>query len=226
MDIGKIHDFILDVLRKQRLATPTHATIDRFLHRSQMEIFADECADLDGQEENQALSPFKLRSQFTYDGLDTGVIPCPADYAYLLGVYAVIYDSVAKQAVSKKIQLVSEDQLANAQRSQIRKISAQSPIGTLENITVDSVLYTGIRLYPNAPVAGYIHYLKNPIAPVYVYTQVGRVITYDSATSTQLLWNDMYQDKIISKTLMYLAEHLDDAQTMQFGQLKDQTTKP
>ena len=217
MEINKIHDFILNTIRKERLALPTHSIIDGYLHRSQMEIFAELCDDLDGQEENQAVTPFKLREQFTYDGLGTGIIAFPAEYAYLLGIFAIVYDSRANVGVTKKIQLVSEDQLANALRSQVRPISQNSMVGTLES--------GGVRLYPNVPVAGYTHYLKNPIAPVYAYTLSGRTVTYNSGSSTQLLWNDMFQDKIIAKTLMYLGAMLDDSQTVQFGQLKDQSTK-
>jgi hypothetical protein len=62
-----------------------------------------------------------------------------------------------------------------------------------------------------------MRFLRRPAAPVYGYSQVSRVITYNSGTSTQLEWNDLFINLVIYRALSVLGVQLSDEKLAQYG---------
>ncbi len=102
--------------------------------------------------------------------------------------------------------------MVNALNSQLRPVSMTYPL-----------LVQGASkfvLYPQIPQAGEINYLITPVAPVFGYTQVGRVVTYDPATSVQLLWDDTRINDVILNSLSYIGINLDEDKIVSFSEAK------
>lgn len=156
-----------------------------------------------------ALSPFKVRTQFT--SASDGQVTMPTDYQHLLGGVFTVFGSTVNT-----VHFVNDDELSDALTNQLRAVTTGRPIA------VDSAL--GFQLYPQIQQTGFYTYLRLPVTPVYAYTQVGRVITYDPANSVQLEYYDVYIDNIISRAMGYLGIYLDDQAVQQFAQLQEQQT--
>ena len=78
-----------------------------------------------------------------------------------------------------------------------------------------------IEMFPAQWYAGTLYYMKKPTAPVFAYSQVGRAITYNSLTSTQLEWNDEETMNIIFKVMQLVGVNLQAGEVIQFFQQKD-----
>lgn len=213
-NISNIHDDILDIFRKERLALPKHSQIDRALHMAQLDVFYeyfDQYAT--SQKLHDALSPFKTTMQFTLATSEDGTITLPSNYVHLLNAYTITYDNQYNRPDKNKVEFVSEDELIDALSSQLRPVSVTSPIGINNDGTV--------KIYPEQAQAGVITYLKLPVAPVYAYTQSDRQITYDAVNSVQLEWGDIYLNKVIAKAVDYLSQNIVAPDITQFAKIKD-----
>lgn len=213
-DINDIHNNILDIFRKERLALPTHVQIDRALHMGQLDVFyeySDQYAI--SQKLHDALSPFKTTYSFSKATSPNGTVTLPDDYVHLLNAYTITFNNTYGRADKNKIEFVADDEVIEAQSSQLRPVTATSPIGINNDGT--------IQIYPEQGHAGVVTYLKEPEAPVAAYTQSGRQLTYDAPNSTQLLWGEVYLNKVIAKAVGYLSQNLQAPDVQQFATQKD-----
>lgn len=211
-NISDIVDFIQYIVRKERgvFITPSQCTTN--LDTGQMDCFG-EWFKLYGadQEIHDALRPFRVYYQFTSDA--AGFVTFPSGYLHLLGQPFTVTGSTVN-----RIDFVNEDELPFALTSQLRAVTTSYPIA------VDTS--TGFSIYPQTLQTGFFTYLKRPATPVYGYTQVGRVITYDSTTSTQLEWSDAYINAIIAQSLKYVGVNMDEQGISAFAEQYKQSIQP
>lgn len=198
------------VIRKQLGVFVTIPEAVEALRAAQLDRYA---YDFSQYQTNQVvvdgLSPFKVRHQFTTNS--SGEVTNPSDYQHLLGgVFTVTGSTI------NTVRFINDDELGDALTNQLRPVSTSRPIA------VDSAL--GFQLYPQTQQTGFYTYLRIPNTPVYAYTQVNRVITYDAANSVQLEYYDVYIDNIIARALSYFGINLDDQAVQQFAQLQEQQT--
>ena len=107
--------------------------------------------------------------------------------------------------------------IALALKSQLRPVSTSLPIAK------DTA--TGFQIYPQVAQTGFYNYLRRPVKPVFGYTTSGRTITYDSATSTQLEFTDVYINNIISIALKFWGINMAEQDIQVFAQNQTQETK-
>ena len=213
MDLNVIHSTIIDVFRKQKLDEPAHGIIDEFLDLSQIEVYQDKFNKYGlSDDSHDSLAPFKITVPFTASA--NGAISYPTDYLNLVSVYVTNYDNKLQRQVDSKVMFVNDDKLLAAKNSQIRPISNKKPIGTSSS--------TSINVFPASNYYGTLIYFKRPQAPKYAFSLSGRILTYDITNSVQLLWNDVYVNEIIAKTIGYLGLRFSDNDSIQFSQLKQQ----
>lgn len=211
-NIGNIVDFIQYVCRKERgiFITPSQSTTN--LDVAQMDCFAEWFKGYGANQEiHDALRPFRVYQQFTSSS--AGFVTFPSDYLHLLGQPFTVTGSTVN-----RIDFVNEDELPFALTSQLRAVTTGYPIA------VDTA--TGFSIYPQLTQTGFYTYLKRPDTPVYGFTQVGRVITYDSATSTQLEWSDSYINAIIAQSLKYVGINMDEQGISVFAEQYKQSLQP
>ena len=217
MVINEVYNFLVYIIRKERNGFLTIDDFNRDIDRAQLEVFED-YYEMYGQTQktHDAISNFKATYTFTQTDTPLGVITFPDDYLHLRVVNTVTYDNTTETASLNPLRIVADDELTYALKSQIRPVSVTTPIG-LEQAN-------SIQLYPKVPQAGEMLYFKRPIAPVYAYTLSGtgnRTVTYDAANSVQLQWLDVYINKIVAKTLTYVGINLNEAQLVQFAEMKN-----
>lgn len=202
-NISDIHNFIDFIIMKERGAFITPEEIDEALDAGQLTQFAIYFAPY-GQNQtiHDALRPFRIYYPFT--SASDGSVTFPSDYLHMLGSPFTVYGSTIYS-----VNFVNEDEWVNAVRSQLRPNTLGNPIARDTS--------TGFALNPQQQQIGFFTYLKRPAIPVYGYTQVGRVITYDPLTSTQLEWSDIYINAIIGQALKYLGVNLTEEQILQYG---------
>lgn len=226
MDINDIHSVILFYLNKEQNGYVTHEEIDEVLDRAQMVLFnqyhtnpklpAQAQANVYGESQrmDDALSPFK--SSYTLNAGNTpgGLITLPAGYMHLINLYTTVYNSQLGRNVYSGVQMLSEEELVERLESQIIPPTADDPVGIM-------LSQNRIQLYPSTTATGQVNYFTRPVKPVFAYTQVGRVITYNQAGSTQMLWKDMDINNIISTALSYFGLNFSSQEVMQFAELKN-----
>lgn len=209
--IQNIIDFMSYIVRKER---GTFLLIDQAvtaLDVGQMDAFEDYFKQYGvDQTIHDALKPFRVYYQFTSS--TDGFVTYPAAVVHLLGSPWTVTGSTANP-----IRFVNEDELPTLFNSQLRPITNTYPIA------VDTA--AGFSIYPQQTQIGYFVYLRRPILPVYSYTQVGRVITYNSASSTQLEWNEVYWNNIIARALKYVGVNMSEKEVSDFATQYEQETK-
>lgn len=217
-NINDIFTFITDVLeRKERLAFTTATQINSALDRASKELFTQYAIDYGKTEKlHDALAPFKMPGIFINADTPNGVLTLPPDYQFMLNFFVIVFDNVNQKSIKKKVVFVNEDEYNSAVNSQVRPVSPSRPVG----ITVGKTLV----LEPAISYAGNYTYLRAPVAPVWAFTQVGRVVTYDPGNSVQLEWSELYWSNIIAKALEYLGINLAEGELVQFGQVKESQT--
>lgn len=210
--INDYFNLYLYICRKERGAYITTAQFTQNLDAGQMDAFA-EWFKLYGinQEVHDALRPFRVYQPFTSSS--AGFVTYPSDYFALLGQPFTVTGSTVN-----RIDFVNEDELPFALTSQLRAVTTGYPIA------VDTS--TGFSIYPQSQQTGAYFYLRRPATPVYGYTQSGRVITYDSSTSTQLEWNELYINHILAKALKYAGINMNEDGVYQYAEQFNQETKP
>lgn len=166
------------------------------------------------QEVKDSLSPFREIYNFTTAVSGNIIIP-DTNYLDLLDIQ--IYFQISNRTVYAPVKLINEDERANRLNSQIDPVTITSPIGE----------QTGLRsfkLYPNGTYNGNVTYLRRPVRPVMGYSVIsGRVIVYDSNTSTQLEWRETDIIPVLLKGLESMSINLSAQEVQNFAQIKTQS---
>lgn len=210
-NIQNINDLLRFIIRKERGVFITYAEADTALDAAQLDAFNEYFkAYAVNQVIHDALMPFKVYKSFTSDSV--GVVAYEAGYLHLLaGVFTLTGSSICP------VRFVQTDEWPDAITSQLRPVSITAPIATDTS--------TGFQLYPKVEHTGAYNYLRRPATPIYAYTQVGRVITYNAGGSTQLEWGDLYLDNIVAKALKYFGINMGEDGISQFAQILDKETQ-
>lgn len=229
MTIDKVHDdmdFIIDKYRQAWFSPPEKdAMLDRAQMTWFMELYGNPRQYQPGrfvpsmaygvsQKISDSLSPFKKIAAFTSD-VD-GIVSLPVDYVHLLSLNTSEVNADAGRAVLRPVQILNEDEIIERLESQVCPVSVSDPIGIINGAKK-------IQLFPAAVQVGKIFYMRRPVAPVYGYTQVGRVITYDSLTSTQLEWDEPNINTVMIKALQFLGINLSSSDLVQILNEKDKS---
>lgn len=209
--ISDLYTFYLYIVRKERGVFVTPAQFTANLDAGQMDCFEEWFKPYgENQEIHDALRPFRVYQQFTSSS--SGFVTYPDGYMHLLGTPFTVTGSTVNT-----VKFVNEDELSFALTSQLRAVTTAYPIAVDSN--------TGFSIYPQSQQTGAYFYLRRPIAPIYGFSQVGRVITYNSATSVQLEWNEIYINNIIAKSLRYAGINMNDEGVAKFAEIYNQETK-
>ena len=213
-DLNTVYDTTNYIIRKQRGAFQTYPELDNIFNLGQLDLLSeynDEYA-LTGKI-NNALSPFKKDFQFTLTTSVGGYITVPTDYLYPLMSFTQTYDNDSLVTNLGQIRFYNESEWINAINSQLRPATIKKPAA--------KIIAGQMELFPKTPNTGVLNYIKKPKAPVYSFSQVGRVITYDPDTSTQLEWLDLQIPKVIMKALSYIGINLNEQEITQFAEAKE-----
>lgn len=216
-------DFIID---KQQQAWYSPPEKDDMLDRAQMSYFMELYGNPRqyqpsryvpsisygvSQKINDSLSPFKVIAAFTADA--TGIITLPSNYVHLLALNTSEV-LAGGTVVLRPVQPLNEDELIERLESQLCPVSVSDPVCILNS-------EKKIQLFPEVAQVGKLYYLRKPAAPVFGYTQSGRVITYDPLTSTQLEWDDPSVNTIMLKALSFIGINLQANDLVQIMEAKE-----
>lgn len=159
----------------------------------------------------EELIPFKETYNFTT--LLSGYVIVPSStYLDLLDIQ--IYFQISNRTVYYAVPLLNEDARAERLNSQEEPVTVTSPIG-------EQTAPKTFRLYPASSYNGNVTYLRRPVKPVFGYTVIsGRVIVYNSGTSTQLEWRDSEIDLIIIKAVQAAGFNLRATDVQEWAQVK------
>lgn len=208
MTIQEIQDFLDLITAQERGGFNTYAEKDAALDRASLTLFevyrAKYATSIEAKE---ALSPFRVRYDYTTDGTGQITLSAGQEFLHLLAMDVMVNDPDAPSGFDPDrrfdVEFPNEDELAQRRNSQTDPPSRTSPIA-------DIVGVGWYNLYPQVVHSGTIYYLKRPDAPVFSYTQVGRVITYDPITSVQLEWTEPYLNNVIFLALRFLGVNLNN----------------
>jgi len=211
-NISDIVNFIQYLVRKERgiFIQPNQCTAN--LDAAQLDLVEEL---FKGYGENQTLHDglrqFRVYYQFTSDA--AGFVTYPSNYLHILGTAFTVTGSTVNE-----ISPQNEDQFINAMTSQLRRVSLSRPIAKDTS--------AGFSIYPQSLQIGFFNYLRRPETPVYDYTQVGRVITYNPGTSTQLEWTDAYINNLIAKSLRYAGINMNEKDVSGYADYANKETQP
>lgn len=208
MNISEIHDFVNLLTSQERGGFNTPAEIDQALDRAsltQFELYRPKYAkDIEAKE---ALSPFRKKYDYTTNGTGEISISTGFDFVHLLAMDALVNDPNTPSGFNANrrydVEFPNEDELANRKNSQTNPPTRTSPIADIVGIG-------WYNLFPEVVHSGTIYYLKRPNKPIFGYTQVGRAITYNPNTSTQLEWTEPYLNNVIFLCLRFLGINLEN----------------
>lgn len=201
--LNDLYNLYQYILRKQRGVYQSPSEFTSNLNMGQQDAY-QEYFSLYGKDQiiHDALKPFKVYSQFTSNA--QGMVTFPSNYKHLCSQPFTLYGSTVNY-----ISFLTEDKYAKAIDNQARPVTNEYPIGFESSV--------GFSIYPQTTQIGAYWYLREPATPVYGYTQSGRTITYDSATSTQLEWDDLYLNNILAKALKYAGVNMDEKGIYEFA---------
>ena len=208
MNISEIHDFIDLITSKERGGFNTPAEKDEALDRASMTLF-DFYRPIYSKdiESKEALSPFRVKYDYTTNGTGEITLSAASSFVHLLAMNVMVNDPDTLSGFNDDrrydVEFPTEDELARRKNSQTNQPTRTAPIA-------DIVGVGWYNLYPEVVHAGTIYFLKRPAVPVFGYTQSGRVIVYDSNTSTQLEWTEPYLNKVIFLAIRYLGVNLNN----------------
>jgi hypothetical protein len=216
LDLDDVHKRLFFLANKETSFWP-RADVDNALDMAQMWKYNDASPLYAiNQEAKDDLTPFVFTYPFTTGNTPNGLITFTAgDYLHFLSLFVQWQDAGTGNIRTQDAIEINEDELGARLNSQLKPVTIYTPIITYP--TKGSV-----QLWPKVPNTGYAFYLRQPAKPNYVYTQVGRVITYNQAGSTQLEWNNAAINQIIMKALEILSKNMDDMQGVQYAAAKDQ----
>lgn len=202
-NINDLYNLFRDICRKERGVYITIPQFNSYMDSGQLDAFFEYFKGYGANQQiHDALRVFKVYQPFT--STSAGFVTYPSDYVNLLGnVFTVTGSTV------NTVTPVNEDELSYALTSQLRPVSTSFPI------MVDTA--TGFSIYPQSTQTGAYFYLKRPATPNLAYTQSGRTITYDSAGSTQLEWEEIYWNNILAKALRYAGVYMGEKEVSDFA---------
>lgn len=230
MGIDRVHDIILEILDKDRNVFVTHEQIDLLLDTASMSLFNKYYdnpmrwrADVQkgtifyggSQRIDDALSPFK--EVYTFAGVDTpsGVLTAPANFAYRIALYKTVYDNDLARNVYYAVDVINEEELIERLESQLRPVSLTAPIAI-------SNKDNKFQLFPEQAQSGKLFYFRRPAIPEFAYTMNGRVVVFDSGSSTDLEWRDNDTFNVISIALEHFGIKLNAQDVAQFAMGKQE----
>jgi hypothetical protein len=215
LTIDKIHTLLDFLLNKAEQGALTHAEKDMALNAAQRELF-DELKPAYGASEqlHAYLRPFRKKLTLLNGNTTGGAIALPADFSHLLLIELNVVEGGT--TVYKGVELVNDDKVSDRKNSQL------IPADTYPFAYEDE---QGLQLHPATAVAGTLRYLRKPADCLYAYTESGRTITYNSAGSTQLEWNDDATQKIICKALAHCGMNQKDINAINFSQAREAVSK-
>lgn len=203
-DLNDYYNLYQYIVRKERgvFVTPPQFTAN--LDAAQLDVmeFYFKQYGID-QTVHDALRPFRIFYPFTTDS--QGLLAFPTTYQHMIGTVYTVNGSTISE-----VTFVNEDEFVSALKSQLRPVSITNPIARDTS--------TGFSLYPQVAQSGYFTYIKRPNTPVYAYTQIGRVIAYNAAGSTQLQWNEVYINNIMARALKYAGVNMDEQGIYQYAE--------
>ena len=212
MDLEDIFDLLNFYINKFTGSYYTVSELEILVDNAQMGVYSDyKSKYATSQLIKEILAPFRANYNFTT--LVSGYVIVPAtDYLDLLDIQ--IYFQVSNRTIYYPVPLVNEDARAERLNSQIEPVTVTSPIG-------EQTAPKTFRLYPASAYNGNVTYLRRPVAPVFGYNLIsGRVIVYNSATSTQLEWRQSELNLIILKSLSGIGINLRADDIQNWSQIK------
>ena len=210
-NLNEIYNFMVFIVRKERGVFVTISEFESTLDNAQIEAISG-WFELYGITQKIHDAIRKLRSQVQFTSASDGQVNFASDYLHMIGgAYTVIGSTI------NTIRFVNENEVSLSLKSQLRPVSTSSPIAK------DTA--TGFQIYPQVAQTGFYNYLRRPAKPVFGYTTSGRTITYDSATSTQLEFTDVYINNIISIALKFWGINMAEQDIQAFAQNQTQETK-
>lgn len=167
--------------------------LENLIDTGQMGLYSDlKPKYATSQLSKDALSPFRETYNFTTQVSGYVIVP---DTTYLDLLDLQIYFQVSNRTIYYPVPMLNEDVRAERLNSQIEPVTITSPIG-------EQTAPRTFRLYPVGAYNGNVTYLRRPVKPVFGYSVIsGRVIVYNSGTSTQLEWRDTEIPSLIIKAL-------------------------
>lgn len=212
MNISDAVDFILFWANKKNGVWYTVDECVNLIDVGQMSLYRDlKPKYATSQWVKDALSPFRAIYNFTTQISGYVIVP---DTTYLDLLDIQIYFLVSNRTVYAPVKLVNEDERANRLNSQIDPVTTTSPIG--EQTALRTFL-----LRPAGQYNGTVSYLRRPVKPVMGYNVIsGRVIVYNSSTSTQLEWRETEIIPLLLKGLQSIGINLSDQEIQNFAQIK------
>lgn len=214
MNLLEINDFIDLITSKERGGFNTYAEKDSALDRASLTLFGLYRKIYSRSiEAKEALAPFRGIYEYTTNGEGEITLSTNLVFAHLLAMDVMVNDPDAPSGFNPDrrypVTFVNEDEISERLDSQVKPPTRTAPIADIVGVGM-------YNLYPQVVHAGNIYYLKRPDVPVFGYTQVGRVITYNPGTSTQLEWTEPYLNEVIFLAIRYLGINLDNEKLNQY----------
>lgn len=215
MNISEIHDFLDLITSQERGGFNTPAEKDAALDRANMTLFEYYRPIYSKSiEAMEALAPFKVVYDYTTSGTGQITLTSGQEFVRLLAMDVMVSDPDTPSGFNSDrrypVDFVNDDELADRRNSQNKQPTAVSPIAYTHGIG-------WYDLYPEQLHSGRMIFLKRPQKPIFGYSQSGRVITYNSAASQQLLWTEPYLNKCIFIALKYLGISLDNDKLVSYA---------
>jgi hypothetical protein len=208
MNISEIHDFIDLITAQERGGFNTPAEKDSALDRASLtsfQFYRSQYAK--SVVAKEALSPFRSRYDYITDGSGQITLSSGQNFVHLLAMDVTVNDPDSPSGFDPDrrfdVEFPNEDELAQRRNSQTNPPTRTAPIADIVGVGF-------YNLYPQVVHAGTIWFLTRPNVPVFSYTQVGRVITYDPTTSVQLQWTEPYLNDVIFLAIRFLGINLNN----------------
>jgi hypothetical protein len=155
---------------------------------------------------SDALLPFKASSTIT---LTSGEGTKPTDYLHKRSVY---YFDGAKKV---KVKPVTDEQWDYYHDNSVYTPTTRDPIWNFKNNTT-------IRVSPNSIASIEFYYLKRGDEPAIAFTSSNGILSYDSGSSTDFLWDDDHIINIIRIMLSYLSIEAGRSDILQYVEQKEE----
>lgn len=209
-NINDVYNFMDYIVRKQRGVFLTIPDAMQALNAGQLDA-VEEWFKSYGENQiiHDALRKLRVYQTFTSD--TNGVVAFNDDYIHIFGSPFTVIGSTVNT-----IKFVEEDEWSFAISSKLRTPTDQYPIA----LDVSA----GFNIFPQHIQNGAYWYLRRPATPVLSTTKVGRVISYEPTTSTELEFSDVYINNIIARALFYVGVDMSEQDVTQFAQLYKEET--
>lgn len=204
-------------INKKLGAWYTISELELITDRGSMSLFSDmRPRYARDQVVKEALAPFRHQYPFTTLTFPTGVANLPSNTDFIALLDIQIYFQISNITRYYSVPMINEDEISDRLNSQLNPVTATSPIGEVTS-------FNTWQLYPKQGYDGRIVYFKRPNKPVFAYNIIsGRVIVFDQANSTNLNWNEDWQNAVYIKALSSIGINLTSAEIANYAQLKTQ----